>query len=530
MRVPSLFLFLIAAFLTSERTASAENFYLLRRGTLSVQRATNADPKSPDIEEWQIRLYPNGMTPNATGSSYWGIITGSSIESVKRQLEENQKWELFYNKWSGRVEDNYTYVNPFGPIAVLKGEYSTSNDALSSRLAMADQVSGLIEGFEKARDVIKAFNNGESEASLILKLANLDPKERKMGDAFKKYVRLLKSLRERAAQAGQKIQAIGASSNWVEQLKEFDNRVEQAKQYVAQIRQSTNQIKVVGPSNWKNQIFPPLPLDTRTAEQIEQHVVISNGRMNITRHTRHVLTANNEVFWERPLKWDVPLTDIVPASLLLHLQTDVEVSSDTSRILFAAKDDDTPELLFVDSATARSAFEDIKALIASAHGSAPAASPNSKTPIGVASTNAASHSTGAAAYTAIPSNPPNSALERKNLAPHSSDQMPALQQEAGRLIRAAEAQRLQWSTEQRSTATSASSSSTTASRSADAMKALNDYADHMFDPPVGRTVPGQPGYVFSPFDSQGLFPLDVRSFSSGARVIDPYTKKEFFVP
>ena len=49
------------------------------------------------------------------------------------------------------------------------------------------------------------------------------------------------------------------------------------------------------------------------------------------------------------------------------------------------------------------------------------------------------------------------------------------------------------------------------------------------DFPVAKSVPGKPGYVYSPFDSAGAM-IDVSGYQSGTKVKDPDTKKIFVVP
>ncbi len=47
--------------------------------------------------------------------------------------------------------------------------------------------------------------------------------------------------------------------------------------------------------------------------------------------------------------------------------------------------------------------------------------------------------------------------------------------------------------------------------------------------PTGKSVPGKPGYVFSPFDKEGRY-VDVSGFPPGTKVKDPWTDKIFIVP
>jgi hypothetical protein len=46
--------------------------------------------------------------------------------------------------------------------------------------------------------------------------------------------------------------------------------------------------------------------------------------------------------------------------------------------------------------------------------------------------------------------------------------------------------------------------------------------------PYGRTVPGKPGFVTSPYGNPGY--IDVRGFPPGTEVKDPYSGKTFLVP
>jgi len=47
--------------------------------------------------------------------------------------------------------------------------------------------------------------------------------------------------------------------------------------------------------------------------------------------------------------------------------------------------------------------------------------------------------------------------------------------------------------------------------------------------PTAKAVPGKPGYVFSPFDTDKRY-VDVSGYASGSKVKDPWTDKVFVVP
>jgi hypothetical protein len=47
--------------------------------------------------------------------------------------------------------------------------------------------------------------------------------------------------------------------------------------------------------------------------------------------------------------------------------------------------------------------------------------------------------------------------------------------------------------------------------------------------PTAKSVPGKPGYVFSPFDAEGRY-VDISGYAPGTKVKDPWTDRIFIVP
>jgi hypothetical protein len=96
-------------------SAKCEEFYVLQNGQLTF--AKNGVPSSIKPVEWQIRLFPAGMATNT--QLWWGLITGDTFESVTRQLQASQQFELSYNRFFGTTERKHTNFNTLGPIAKM---------------------------------------------------------------------------------------------------------------------------------------------------------------------------------------------------------------------------------------------------------------------------------------------------------------------------------------------------------------------------------------------------------------------------
>jgi len=76
----------------------------------------------------------------------------------------------------------------------------------------------------------------------------------------------------------------------------------------------------------------------------------------------------------------------------------------------------------------------------------------------------------------------------------------------------------------RSTATPRKETTSTAPRTSE-----NSPPSQKSDLPYAKPVPGKPGYVFSPYDPNGGY-VDVKGYSPGQKVKDPYSGKIFLVP
>lgn len=134
-------------------TATAEQFYILQDGFLSFQK--NGDSSTVNPDEWQIRLFPLGIPTNS--KSWWGLITGKTIESVQKQLKSAQDFETTYNKWSGTIEQQHTYFNPLGPIAKMpdnrprmeRSVTSKAEGAVSRMLRLMDLAKAIADIAEK---------------------------------------------------------------------------------------------------------------------------------------------------------------------------------------------------------------------------------------------------------------------------------------------------------------------------------------------------------------------------------------------
>jgi cell wall-associated NlpC family hydrolase len=102
----------------------------------SVAAVQNKDPKDvqAQVQEWQLWLYKDGQ-PTGDRSKRWGLISGKSIESIKRQLEAAQQRQRASEKYFRKTEVD-TYFNPYGPVALLmKSQTLTSASNIDAKKA-----------------------------------------------------------------------------------------------------------------------------------------------------------------------------------------------------------------------------------------------------------------------------------------------------------------------------------------------------------------------------------------------------------
>jgi len=132
--------------------AISQEFYILQNGQLTVTR--NGDPTSMKPEEWQIRLFPAGMPTNT--QLWWGLITGATYESVQRQLQASQQFELSYNRFFGTTERNFTNFNTLGPIAKMPDPRNRRDADTAGRIfTVASRMLKLMDAAKTMVDVAR---------------------------------------------------------------------------------------------------------------------------------------------------------------------------------------------------------------------------------------------------------------------------------------------------------------------------------------------------------------------------------------
>lgn len=118
-----------------------------------------------NYKQWQVWLYQEGVRiPRYTAGlqySRWGLIDGTSPESVMKQLKASQNFEqAFVNFFGPGTWGRYTFFNPLGPIAVTDQVLEKNSAALDARY----QLDGLHRRVRRLIvSVQPSLENNESE-------------------------------------------------------------------------------------------------------------------------------------------------------------------------------------------------------------------------------------------------------------------------------------------------------------------------------------------------------------------------------
>ena len=154
-------LYLFAAAVSAR--AQPQDFYYVYNGRRL--QVVNEELSVAKFKRWQVWLYQEGVRiPRYTGGlqySRWGLIEGTSAESVMKQLKASQSFEAAYLKFFGSgTWGRYTFLNAVGPIAVTEQAFEDQPAALEKLY----QLRGLNERVHKLiRAATPSLENNESQ-------------------------------------------------------------------------------------------------------------------------------------------------------------------------------------------------------------------------------------------------------------------------------------------------------------------------------------------------------------------------------
>jgi len=148
MRKVSLFVIVLSLSVTvaSVEAQQRDPNYLFDGKT---HRTSNNNPTLLNHTRWQVWLYQEGVhIPHYSAGlqwSRWGLIEGSSAESVTKRLEDSQAFEKAYLKFFGPgTWGRFTFFNPVGPIAVTDQVLEDHPENLYELYRLLDRVNKLI--------------------------------------------------------------------------------------------------------------------------------------------------------------------------------------------------------------------------------------------------------------------------------------------------------------------------------------------------------------------------------------------------
>jgi hypothetical protein len=171
MRKAALFVLTLVFVAVVPNRAQAQNRYYVFDGkTLETPDSSPVSARSTSTQ-WQVWLYQGDVRiPHYTSGlqySRWGLITGSSLEDVMRQLRDYQSFEQAYLKFFGSgTWGQYSFLNPVGPIAV--NDHAPENDPAA--LEKQDQLRWLEDRANKLVNTVRPSlenNDNQSSASSV---------------------------------------------------------------------------------------------------------------------------------------------------------------------------------------------------------------------------------------------------------------------------------------------------------------------------------------------------------------------------
>jgi ankyrin repeat protein len=139
----------------------------------SVSLFTPGDPNQAQVREWQIWLYPRGVTPGVPHmgkDGYWGACEGRTVADVEKQLKDGQKEEITFDRFAGKPvgSDLLTHFNPFGPIAIIESlpqQSTNENETAASDFRQLKEWGDKLKELNEFASKIKVAVSGDEPST-----------------------------------------------------------------------------------------------------------------------------------------------------------------------------------------------------------------------------------------------------------------------------------------------------------------------------------------------------------------------------
>jgi len=164
MPKPPFFIFILSFFAAAvSARAQPQNPHYVYNG--KILQVADEELALAKYKRWQIWLYQEGVRiPRYTAGlqySRWGLIEGTSTESVMKQLQASQSFEAAYLRFFGSgTWGRYTFFNPVGPIAVADQAFE-GQPALLEKLYQLRWLHERVNQLTRA--VTPSLENNESQ-------------------------------------------------------------------------------------------------------------------------------------------------------------------------------------------------------------------------------------------------------------------------------------------------------------------------------------------------------------------------------